>query len=218
MREDFDLRKDEIELYFSFLENLANDNHTVVNLVDGTPAYGAIESTEILKTFKANGFLLLYNLMESTVKNAVEAIFDDLQDKGVAFDSCRNEVRRVVLHNLRKWNVDRILPNLTTLGVDVMTTTFRKEEVFAGNVDARAIRDTARGYGFSHPGRKSDELLTVKTNRNDLAQRNKSFADVGRDYDIARLLEIKNEVVEYLEELIVNVDDYIAQQAYLATS
>jgi hypothetical protein len=58
-------------------------------------------------------------------------------------------------------------------------------------------------------------LLTVKTNRNDLAHGNKSFADVGRDFDVARLIAIKAEVIEFLKELLSNVAAYISTSAYL---
>ena len=58
-------------------------------------------------------------------------------------------------------------------------------------------------------------MLTVKDNRNDLAHGNKSFGEVGRDYDVSRLVEIKVEVVEYLTELIENIENYLANQQYL---
>lgn len=218
MKEEFDARVEEVELYFSFLRDLESDKHRIVRTSDSQLAYSASDSVNMNKMFKANGFLLLYNLMESTVKNAVQSIYDDLQDKGVDFDSCREEVRRVILKNLKNWNVERIFPSLTMLAKDVVSATFRKEKIFSGNVDARAIRDTAKGYGFKSPGKKSDELLTVKTNRNDLAHGNKSFSDVGRDYDVPRLVRIKDEVVEYLKELIANIEDYIAGQEYLASA
>ena len=215
MKGEFETRRDEVELYFSFLQDLENDTHRIVRSSDGQAAYSSSDTTDMNKMFKANGFLLLYNLMESTMKNAVQAIFDDLQDKGVEFDNCRDEVRHVILKNLRNWNVDKIFPSLVVLAKDVVSCTFRKENIFSGNVDARAIRNTAKGYGFKNPSKKSDELLTVKTNRNDLAHGNKSFSDVGRDYDVPRLLSIKNEVIEYLEELIANIELYIADQEYL---
>ena len=178
----------------------------------------ALEQDGLFKTLKANGFLLLYNLVESTVKNAIEAIFDEFKSRGVSFDDCTDEVRRIVLANLKRHNVEDILPSLSSISIDVVVATFRKEELFGGNVDARRIRDVAKGYGFRHPKGKSDELLTVKTNRNDLAHGTKSFADVGRDYDVVRLVQIKNEVVAFLDELLVNVADYISTRGYLSSN
>lgn len=100
----------------------------------------------------------------------------------------------------------------------VLTETFRKEKAFAGNVDAAKIRDVAREYGFQKPRAKGDNLLTVKSNRNDLAHGDKAFADVGRDYDVARLTAIKSEVLVYLGEVLQNVSDYLTSRSYLAST
>src|SRR5262249_24808444 len=83
------------------------------------------------------------------------------------------------------------------------------------NVDGRRIREVADSYGFRRPAKNSDKLLTVKTNRNDLAHGNKSFAEVGRNYDVKELEKIRTEVVTFLEELLANVADYITTRAYL---
>jgi hypothetical protein len=88
--------------------------------------------------------------------------------------------------------------------------------LFSGNVDGRRIRQVATEYGFLTPKKKSDLLLTVKTHRNDLAHGNKSFADVGRDFDIVRLKEIQAEVLAFLEELLTNVANYVTTRSYLA--
>jgi hypothetical protein len=58
-------------------------------------------------------------------------------------------------------------------------------------------------------------LLVVKTTRNDLAHGGKSFAEVGRDYTIADIVEIKRKVIKYLNEMLSCVSDYIANQSYL---
>ena len=61
------------------------------------------------------------------------------------------------------------MPSLSTISVDVIVATFRKKELFSGNVDAKRIREVALQYGFQNPKKKAKELLTVKANRNDLA-------------------------------------------------
>ena len=218
VQQDFLERAQEVELYFRFLQEFDEQRVAFQPPPSGTPPFTHSDRESLWKTLKANGFLLLYNLVESTVKNAIEAIFDDLKAKGISFDACRNEVRQIVLTNLKRHNVDKILPSLSTISIDVVVATFRKEELFAGNVDGRRLRKVAQEYGFAHPRVKSDELLTVKTNRNDLAHGNKSFAEVGRDFDVVRLIKIKSEVIVFLEELMKNIADYIANGAYLGTT
>ena len=208
-------REDEVARYFAFLGAIDSGVHRVVAISDGNPAYNHLDLTEITKTLKANSFLLLYNLVESTVKNAIEAIFDDLQANRIVFDACRKELRRIMLLNLKKRDIDKLLPLVTNLANDLARVTFSKDELFSGNVDARLIRKTALKYGFLEPSKRSGNLLTVKDNRNDLSHGNKTFGEVGREYDFTRLDSIRKEVTEYLEELIVNIEQYIKSQGYL---
>jgi len=215
MREDFDQRILEINSYFEFIEKIDSGVHIVVNSSDQKQAYTVTAQTELIKTLKANGFVVLYNLIEATVKNAIEAIFDEIDSKSVDFDQCRLEIQRIVLNNMKKRNVDKLLPMVNAIAKDLAGATFRKDELFSGNLDARRIRKAASDFGFQAPQKKSDELVTVKDNRNDLAHGNKSFAEVGRDYDVARILIIKQEVVEYLEDLLTNVEQYLSGQLYL---
>lgn len=188
---DFAVRAQEVTRCFQFLREFHEGRVSFLVGPAGNPALQTADQAALFKTLKANGFLLLYNLVESTLKNGIEAIFDELKSRGVSFDACRNEVRKIALHNLRKQNVDKILPSLSSISVYVVVATFRKDDLFSGNVDARRVREVAEEYGFTNPKRKSDELLTVKTNRNDLAHGVKSFADVGRDYDVDRLEKIR---------------------------
>ena len=216
VQNDFRTRAEEVIRYFSFLSIFDEKRISFTDSPLGVNL-DADEQTALFKTLKANGFLLLYNLIESTLKNAIEAIFDELGNNSVTFDDCRNDVKLIVLNNLKKHNVDKIAPILSNISIDVVAKTFRKEELFSGNVDAKRVREIANSYGFKEPSRKSDELLTVKTNRNDLAHGNKSFADVGRDFDLARLDKIKTEVLDFLEELLNNINDYIIAKLYLLT-
>jgi MAE_28990/MAE_18760-like HEPN len=178
----------------------------------------ASERTELFKTLKANGFLLLYNLVESTLKNAIESIVDEFRQRRVSFDGCRLEVRKLVLKNLKQHDPDKIVNNLSAIATDVLVASFRKETIAAGNVDARLVRKLAECYGFASPSIRSDELLTVKSNRNDLAHGLKSFAEVGRDFDLSRLDSIREEVVEFLKALLASIEAYIINQAYLAVA
>jgi len=216
VQEDFKTRAEEVTRYFQFLQ--AYDDRRINFVASDTNAFtfSPSEQLGLFKTLKANGFLLLYNLVESTSKNAIEAIYDEFRSRGVTFDDCREEVRKIILANLKRHSVDTILPRLSSISIDVVFATFSKDHLFDGNVDARHLRKVAKTYGFNHPRRKSDELLTVKSNRNDLAHGNKSFADVGRDYDVDRLEKIRAEVVTFLEELLVNIAAYISSRAYLA--
>jgi hypothetical protein len=237
VQQDFQDRVLEIEAYFDFITRLDTQQTLLVNSDKVTPAYTMAQRDDLHRTLRASAFLLIYNLMESTVSNAVEAIFDELQSQGVAFDDCSEKIRNVVLSNLKKLDVKGILPQLSVLATDVITKTFRKERTFSGNVDAQEIRDVAKLYGFDHPnpqqvrqlaanrnfmsplvgGRLNDDgstLVIVKHRRNNLAHGSTSFAEVGRDFTNDGVIQIKCEVISYLEAMLGNVADYINQQHY----
>jgi hypothetical protein len=215
---DFHERVLEINEYFNFVLKVEKGDTELKQRTLNTPAYSYNERENLLRTFKASAFLLLYNLMESTVTNVVEAIFDELTRKNISFDACRNEIRRVVLANLKECDIDNIIPNLNFLAIDVITKTFRKEKIVSGNVDARKIKDIAKKYGFVPPAADGGDLLTVKSNRNDLAHGSKSFAEVGRDYTMEEIINIKNKVIDYLSILVNNVTFYINQQNYFSVT
>lgn len=224
VRVEYASRVSEIEAYFSFVQ-AADTGALLLMKQDLTAqAYSPSYREDLILTFKGGLFLMLYNLMEATVKNVVEAIFDELTAKRVRYDTCRGEVRKVVLRNLRHChNADHLKASSVTdvvdlfvdFATDAVTKTFQKKDVVSGNVDAKEIKEIADRYGFARPAADGNLLVTVKSNRNDLAHGDKSFGEVGRDYDLGRLREIKERVVHYLDVMIQNVGEYLRDQHYL---
>jgi len=218
VQKDFQDRVGEIEDYFDFIQQIDSGKIllTPSNHEKAEP-YTAHKRNNLVRTFKASAFLLLYNLMESTVSNAVQAIYDEFANKNISFDSCRQNIRRVILGNLKQHSPDEILPDLNHLATDIVSKTFRKNKIVSGNVDARKIREVADEYGFAPPSADGKALLTVKSSRNDLAHGSKSFSEVGRDYAVQEIIDIKNKIIIYLNSMLKSVSDYISQQQYLAT-
>ena len=238
VQQDFQDRVAEIEAFFAFVEKIENGGTLLTQVGSYHPAYSSIEQSNLLRTFRASSFLLLYNLMESTVANAVEAIFDELEVQGVSFDDCSAKVRGIVLRNLKQMGTKASLPVLNRIATDVISKTFDKESVVSGNVDGEKIRELAQEWGFDHPkapqvwqqatnrgfpvvlpsGQRlagdGSTLLTVKNRRNKLAHGNTSFADVGRDFSCNDIIILKCEIIAYLDAVLQNIADFIATQRY----
>ena len=218
--QDFKERSREVSKYFMFLKTLEQGTtKLIMEGMDGKPNIRAIDS-DLEKTLKASGFLLLYNLVESTMRNAIEIIFDELSSQGISFDEVRPEIKKIILKNIKKCNPDKILFNITAISVDIVAAGFDKEDLFSGNIDAKLIKGLAKDYGFSYKtnptktGNGSD-LLTIKSNRNDLAHGIKSFSEVGREKSADELLKIKHKVIIYLKEILINLDNYLLNKDYL---
>ena len=220
---DFDERSQEVSKYFLLLKNLeqgsiklsmGNQNNNIIKTID----------IELEKTLKATGFLLLYNLIESTMRNGIETIFDDMINRKISFDDVRHKIKKIILKNLKNnKSDDNLLKNIENIALDIISVSFDKGKLFSGNIDAKKIKETAEIYGFSYKTdakktQNGNDLLKIKTNRNDLAHGFKSFEEVGRDASAEELLQIKKRVICYLREILQNIETYISNQEYLDSS
>ncbi|WP_414529471.1 MAE_28990/MAE_18760 family HEPN-like nuclease [Nodularia chucula] len=227
--QNFDERAQEVSRYFLLLKNLEKGSIQLRMGNASNPKTKPINN-DLEKTLKATGYLLLYNLVEATMRNAIETIFDELKTKRVSFDEVREEIKKIVINHVRDRDIQTendLLLGLRNISIDIISVTFdalvkkeNKKRLFSGNVDAKAIRNTAKIYGFSSTTnndktRDGSDLLTIKTNRNDLAHGFKSFEEVGRNATADELLKIQKRVICYLREILKNIEIYISSQEYL---
>ncbi len=221
--EDFDKRAKEVSKYFLFLKNLEQGTIqlNMPNIKNPQNYKNKKIDSELEKTLKATGFLLLYNLVESSMSNAIEAIFDELEQNETSFDDVRDELKKLILKNFKNNNsVENLLSEINTISQDIISASFNRDKLFSGNIDAKKIKDTAILYGFSvetnaRKTKNGKDLLRIKTNRNDLAHGFKSFEEVGKDATVDDLLRIQRRVICYLREILTNIESYISNKEYL---
>ncbi|MCC5658475.1 hypothetical protein LC608_16050 [Nostoc sp. XA010] len=218
--QDFDERAQEVSRYFLFLKNLEQGS-IKLSMGNGKNTKTKLINNDLEKTLKATGFLLLYNLVESTMRNAITTIFDEFQNKNISFDDATNKIKKIIINNFKDNNsTDTLLKNINNISCDIISSSFDKEKLFSGNIDARKIRQTSEMYGFScttnsKKTKDGSDLLTVKTNRNDLAHGFKSFEEVGRNATADELLEIQKRVISYLKGILENIESYLSNKEYL---
>lgn len=217
---DFDERSQEVSKFFMLLKNLEQGS---IKLAMGNLHNQKIKkiNSDLDKTLKATGYLLLYNLIESTIRNAVEAIFNDIDDKEVSFDDLRDEIKKIVIDNFKQnRSSENILASITSISLDIVSASFDKQKLFSGNIDSKKIKKIAVNYCFSYETnarktRDGKDLLTIKTNRNDLAHGFKSFEEIGKNATAGELLQIQKRVISYLKGILENIEAYIERQEYL---
>lgn len=219
--QDFDERSKEVSKYFIFLKNLEQGTIKLcINPSDKKHKIRTLNS-ELEKTLKASCFLLLYNLVESTIRNAIEAIFDDLNNRSISFNQIKPGIKRIVLENIKELKIDDgIISQITDISLYVISIGFNKEKMFSGNLDSKKIKKISDVYGFSCETDYSKtahghDLQTVKNNRNDLAHGVKSFSDIGREKSADELIKIQKRVIKYLRQILINIEEYIECQGYL---
>ncbi len=223
VRNEFNSRAAEIEAFFDLMTKLASDQPEITFTDDQGERRTEPVNADAVKVFKGAGFLVLYNLVESTMTNGIVAIFDELKQKKVRFESARAEIRAAAIRNMRRNGPDDVHARMTDVALDLLTISFKPSTLFSGNLDARKVRDAAEEYGFESATdakitKDGTILLNVKTNRNDLAHGDKSFAEVGREHDGLEMSKIKAQVVSYLGGILANIERYISTSMYLAST
>ena len=217
---DFNTRVEEINKYFLFLEELISEKTKLSTLDNNGNIQIQEVDSELVKTLKANSFLLLYNLIESSMTNAIEAIFDKLINENVSFNDVRVEIKRVIVQNFKNRSPEGVYSQITDISLDIIKVGFNRKEIFSGNIDAKKITKTATQYGFSYDTdyektKHGKSLRDIKNIRNDLAHGYTSFSEIGKDRTIEDLIKIKNEVVEYMNQILINIQSYLNSKKYL---
>ncbi|MDV0361160.1 MAE_28990/MAE_18760 family HEPN-like nuclease [Klebsiella michiganensis] len=185
-----------------------------------------MDMTHILK---ANAFIILYNLIEATISNAIEDIHNVfISNEALCVDTINENLTKVAFQSLHTPNgqIDFSQGNIAKVILKEWLSAHKrlieanKNPLFSGNVDAKKIREVAEKYGFSSDTnaeitRNGYNLLPIKKARNDLAHGSESFRNKGRDTSIDTLVEMKDEVFHYLNCILENIQTYLDTQSYL---
>lgn len=230
VKEIFDTKKEEITLYFDFIFKIVDKNAQLKLEGDFIPGRGRNEVVEsihsdIIDTLKANGFLLLYNLTESIIRLSLNAIKDRINNENRSFDELNTELKSLLTENLKKPHLLSVFSknNNLSIGKNIIISCFDPQHLTNGNVDQETIKSLAKKIGFSnrttagkiHQG--GVKLKYVRHKRNDLSHGNFSFIEVGRNVSVDEMIQIKTEVITFIDEIINNIDQYLNDNKYLKT-
>ncbi len=215
VKRDFNQRKNEINTYFIFLENLLT--YDTVSWNDNSPKK---ISPELRGIMKANIFLMLYNLTESSISAAIEQIHISIKKEKIPFDDIKEGIKvKLVKYLKNKKKVEKFINEINEISIDIISSCFDKKDVFSGNAGRSEINDLAKQYGFSTNSdykktKHGEKLQKVKNHRNELAHGNFSFREIGKDYTLTDIRDFKDEIIAYLERIIENIETYIDQKEY----
>lgn len=217
---DFNKRKDEIEEYFAFLEKLNNDN-IKLNYIQENIAKEFEISTKLQRIFIANTFLLLYNLVESTIRNSIVTIYNKIKDDELTYQDLSVKIKQIWLHKNSKKitssNEEKIEKNLKKIINEIITQEIiilTKDDInISGNIYAETIRNLATQIGFekSCDGRLLEE---IKDKRNRLAHGEHTFHDIGKDFTYNDLNTYKETTFIHLEDVISKIKNFIDNEKY----
>lgn len=225
----FDERVEDIEQYFSFIELLINKKPTLY-YEENNKKHSHSVPMDMTHILKSNAFLLLYNLIEATISNAIEDIHDEiLSDNSLSADELCINLTKIALKNIDESTINNFDYSNTDASKIILNSWLKKHKdliannknpLFSGNVDAKKIKQVADKYGFSFTTTKAKTrggacLVAIKNIRNALAHGSDSFLDKGRDTSIDDLTSFKKQTICYLDEILKNIETYIKSRQYL---
>ena len=228
-KDDFDQRKAEIEAYFDFLSKLDHDKVILHFEEKGTAKQHRV-SDELVKILKANGFLLIYNLVESFCRNSLWEILSAINIEYLDLRKLSNEAQLLWIKSKVKAykdnaNTIKLENHIHAIATDVINNAlidFKEGAEFvdlSGNIDKRKIRELAQIYGFdpivtAEKEKSGEDLLEIKTTRNNLAHGRITFAECGKPVSIIQMIKYKDNAIDYLEGVLSNIEDYISNSRF----
>ena len=222
-REDFDIRSGEILGYLDLLKFIESAGAELLSSDNVENKFTVTSDSR--KTLKGTVFILLYNLIESTMRESICFIHDTIYDRNTEFDKLKKNLKIEVLKRVKSDSVGikKLVDGLTKgISFGISIGTFNKKKLFSGNIDREVISEKSDIYGFSISSdynltKHGEKLSMIKQHRNDLAHGNVSFSEIGKNVTYQDLESISLEVIAYLDAIANNIEQYVHSNGYLAT-
>ncbi len=195
IREEFTKRQTEIDLYFEILYTVELDKPKLTAFdLKQDKSIEIIFDSERKDILRANVYLLLYNLIESTIYNSIVTVFETIADNKIMYFEVIEEVQKYWLNNLYKHDdkkkKETIIETFMNIAVQIFNNTITlasNEITYGGSLDAQTIFKTAKlmkiETGNIHKIYDKNvhgvSLENIKNNRNWLAHGEKTFSEVG---------------------------------------
>jgi hypothetical protein len=212
---EYNKRLSEVEIYFDTLAFLDNGKCKIVCTdILGEETEKTIDD-DLAKILKANGFILLYNLVEATVRNSINAIFCSVHSQNLTF--------KKVTDNLRKMWIVQEIKSIKKEDVFALSKKILENELLvfkaeclniSGNIDAQKIRDIAKQFGYPE-SRNGRDLVTIKEKRNKLAHGEFTFSEIGSPYTVQDLINFKESAKAYLSDVLKNIEQFINDKQFV---
>lgn len=234
-KDTYDSRKKEIEDFFElmgFLEARENDRE------DGISSFsrffhnqeGGIQLTyqALINILKSNISLMIYNIIEYTVSNLIDSIYDEIRINHLSYidvnESIRDLWRKTILKSANDPNAN--FSTFLRKNEEIITTIlnhnaldmYSRNTLPGGNLDGESIKAAFELHGIkvetSSQNYRPDILRGIKENRNNLAHGSVSFVEAVREDSISDIKRNGEIVFAFLGELITTVSAYIDEQKY----
>lgn len=211
---NYNQKKREIALYFSEIISFKNDKNR----------------DDFFKILKSNVYLMLYNMIESTVKEILSAVYDQINISNIPYNNLSDSLKGVweshQFFHLDSGGSNKIMSykkethTMIKKVLDRCSVRFNDGYVsISGNADLDAIFKIMQTHGIAIKmdsiGKYKHEFYEIKFQRNNLAHGSTSFVETGRDTTTDQLQKMINDTEKCIDEIIKDVSKYLNQKKYL---
>ena len=214
----FEQRKSDVEAHFRCLEFLDGvESHKGIPIEDPSSGRHLCVDQQIQCCMKAQTLVILYNMVESTVCECLNFIYDAVADDDLTYAELTDEMREM-------WNASckrskRPERDLDEVSKMPLKTVFEKLAInTSGSIDIKKIFEIFGGHGCIIPEDKRDEcgysFVVVKSKRNLLALGNVSFSQCGAIYLYSDLDKMKKNITWFLGEVIASTKKFVEDKKY----
>lgn len=232
----YESRKKEIYDIFSLLEFLEKKKRIKVKdeeISEFDKFFYADDGIELsyqsmTNILKSNVALMIYNLIEFTITNIIEYIYEQIKVNQLGYTNVNDLIQKLWHTTVLKVTNDpssnfntvvktseKVIKAIVENSVIQLKS---RDTLPAGNLDGITIKDTLNKHGISidtsSPNYRPDILDTIKEKRNNLAHGSVSFADAMRDFSITDIKNNNTLIVGFLQEIIDTARTYLSEKQY----
>lgn len=194
----------------------------------GTPDVSLVSSV-----IRSNVKLMIYNIIEYSVTNLMQAIYDRIEDEGCGYAEVSEKLQSIwhqtQMHNrlssptASNDTAERISKSLLDYAVaNNALQISARNTISGGNLDADIILKLFDGHGISvhddvancRTNEFKEEFKDIKEQRNSLAHGSVSFTEANNQVTTSELAELINNVDSFLMQLRKDVLIYLQASAY----
>ena len=195
------------------------------------PPTGGIDLTyqQLINIFKSNLSLMLYNIIEYTVANLIDSIYDEIRIQKLSYIDVNESIKQLWKRTILKAVNDPSANFKTFLKkndeiidyiIERRTLSLNsRDSLPAGNLDGYKIKETFDNHGVQVSSRsqyfRPDVFENIKQKRNDLAHGTVSFVEAVHNDSLADLESKTNIIFGFLDELMETVKKYIETREYM---
>lgn len=228
VRIDLTKRIEEATNYIEYIKKLENLGRPLSDTYNSL--FPDSDILSLKTTMKASSCLILYNIVESTATKCLSRIHEIIISERLYYSGLNISIQKIILtyYENALYQIDDVSKNIEHRYKQIELIENRQcfdisfsdltqyYQMFSGNLDGKQIKNILKRYNIIYEA-KCAELKSVKDYRNTLAHGEMSFEEIGRQLSFQQIESFKDKISEYLNGMILKVEEYISAKGYKNT-